>query len=47
MSKYKMVEVVNRLFCLFGDVASFLDNEELLGANLKKLREIMDDQIGS
>ena len=36
--------MVNHLFCSFGDLAPFLDNEELSGDNLKKLREIVDDQ---
>ena len=41
---WSLFEVVNHLFCSFGDLAPFLENEELSGANLKRLREIMDDQ---
>ena len=41
---WSLFEVVNHLFCSFGDLAPFLANEELSGSNLKKLREIMDDQ---
>ena len=40
---WSLFEVVNHLFCSFGDIAPFLENKELSGANVKRLRKIMDD----
>jgi len=41
-----LLKVVNHLFCVIWGFSTFnsLANEELSGANLKKLREIRDDQ---
>ena len=36
-------EVIYHLFCAFGDLSPFLDNEEVAGANSSKLREIVND----
>ena len=41
---WSLFEVVNHLFCSFGDIAPFLESKELSGANVKRLRKIMDDQ---
>ena len=41
---WSLFEVIHHLFVSFGDLAPFLEKEELSGANFKRLREIMDDQ---